>query len=207
MTPYHQLKEKVRQERAELILAVAEELFAEKGYHDTSMDEIAARAGVAKGTLYQHFARKVDLVCALFEQNIAAFEQAVAHISASSLDTRARLEWLLSFVYQQRRGSHRNLVQLLTDSGEIRSSLLEKKDILHTRLERVAGQIKIIFEEGKTEGLFDPTISTELMMRLFWHVLSLGWREPTESLAQLSVEELVAQVSRLFFEGTLLRKS
>ena len=36
MTPGHQFKEKLRQERAELILDVAEEMFAEKGYHDTS---------------------------------------------------------------------------------------------------------------------------------------------------------------------------
>ncbi len=56
-TLHRLLKEKLREARAGLILDVAEEVLAEKGYHDASMEEIAARAGVAKGTLYQHFPR------------------------------------------------------------------------------------------------------------------------------------------------------
>ena len=206
MAPYHQIKEQLREARAELILNVAEELFAEKGYHDTSMDEIAAHAGVAKGTLYQHFARKVDLACALVERSVTLFEQAVERISASSLETRARLEAILSFIYQQRRSPHMQLIQLASTNREIYRSLQEKKDILYERLGRTEARMKVMFEEGKAEGLFDPTISTELMTRLFWHVLSLSGREPLGSMEQLSVEECVAQMSRLFFEGTTRRK-
>lgn len=57
----------------------AEEVFIEKGYHDVSMDEIAAQAGIAKGTLYLHFPGKKDLVFALFERSLVLFEQAVEH--------------------------------------------------------------------------------------------------------------------------------
>lgn len=206
MTPYHQIKERLRQQRAELFLDVAEALFAEKGYHDTSMDEIAAHAGVAKGTLYQHFARKVDLACALFERSITLFEQAVERISVSSLGTRARLEAILSFIYQQRGRPHMQLIQLASTNGEIYRGLQEKKDMLSERLRRTEARIQVMFEEGKTEGLFDPTISTELMTRLFWHMLSLSKREPLGSLEHLSVEECIAQMSRLFFEGTMRRK-
>ncbi|WP_201376221.1 TetR/AcrR family transcriptional regulator [Ktedonobacter robiniae] len=196
----------MRQQRAELILDVAEELFAKKGYHDTSMDEIAIHAGIAKGTLYQHFARKVDLACALFERSITLFEQAVERISVSPLGTRARLEAILSFIYQQRGSSHMQLIQLASTNGEIYRGLQEKKEMLYERLRRTKARIQVMFEEGKTEGLFDPTISTELMTRLFWHMLSLSRREPLGSLEQLSVEEGVAQISRLFFEGTMRRK-
>ncbi len=69
-TPHRSLKERQRQERAALILQAAEEVLAEKGYHETSMDEIAARVGVAKGTVYLHFPSKEDLVFALFEQEL-----------------------------------------------------------------------------------------------------------------------------------------
>ncbi len=206
MAPYHQIKEQLREARAELILNVAEELFAEKGYHDTSMDEIAAHAGVAKGTLYQHFARKVDLACALVERSVTLFEQAVERISASFLETRARLEAILSFISQQRGRPPMQMIQLASTNGEIYRSLQEKKDILYERLGRTEARMKVMFEEGKAEGLFDPTISTELMTRLFWHVLSLSGREPLGSMEQLSVEECVAQMSRLFFEGTTRRK-
>lgn len=43
------------------IVRAAVELFAEKGYHQASMDDIALRANVAKGTLYYHFSGKSQL--------------------------------------------------------------------------------------------------------------------------------------------------
>ena len=53
--------------RASLVRA-ARELFGEKGYVDTSIDEIVARAGVTKGAVYHHFDGKEGLFRAVFEQ-------------------------------------------------------------------------------------------------------------------------------------------
>jgi AcrR family transcriptional regulator len=52
------LKDRQREERERLILEAAEELLAEKGYHEMSIDDIAARVGVSKGTVYLHFPSK-----------------------------------------------------------------------------------------------------------------------------------------------------
>jgi len=41
--------------------------FAERGYHETSIDEIAARVGLSKGAIYHHFAGKRDILIGLFE--------------------------------------------------------------------------------------------------------------------------------------------
>jgi AcrR family transcriptional regulator len=46
------------------ILDAAAEMFSSRGYRATSMDELAATVGVAKGTLYLYFPKKVDLVIA-----------------------------------------------------------------------------------------------------------------------------------------------
>jgi len=59
------LRERFRQETASAVLIAAEEVFAEKGLHDTSMAEIAKRAGLAVGTLYNHFADRESLLEAL----------------------------------------------------------------------------------------------------------------------------------------------
>lgn len=59
--------------RATLIEA-AERIFVEKGYEATTMDEIAAAAGFAKGTLYHYFTTKADLLQVLrenFDKEIA----------------------------------------------------------------------------------------------------------------------------------------
>ena len=53
--------------RAQLVQA-ALELFAEKGFENTSVSAIAKRAGVSQGLMYNYFARKDDLLLAIFEK-------------------------------------------------------------------------------------------------------------------------------------------
>jgi AcrR family transcriptional regulator len=50
------------------ILETAHELFSRRGIRDVGIDEIIERAGVAKATLYRHFASKDDLVVAFLER-------------------------------------------------------------------------------------------------------------------------------------------
>jgi AcrR family transcriptional regulator len=54
----------------EELLEAALQVFAERGYRDSSVDEIAERAGYSKGALYWHFASKDELFFALLEERI-----------------------------------------------------------------------------------------------------------------------------------------
>jgi AcrR family transcriptional regulator len=56
---------------AELV-AAALELFVEKGYAATRLDDVAAHAGVSKGTLYLYFGNKEDLFKAVVRENVVA---------------------------------------------------------------------------------------------------------------------------------------
>lgn len=49
------------------ILDAAMACFGERGYHETSIDDIAARTGLSKGAVYHHFAGKREILLALFE--------------------------------------------------------------------------------------------------------------------------------------------
>jgi len=89
------LKEKQRAERETLILQVAEEMLAEKGFHDTSMDEIAQRVGIAKGTIYLHFGSKEDLIFTLLKRYAQEFLEGMDKIFALGLGPRAKLEAML----------------------------------------------------------------------------------------------------------------
>jgi AcrR family transcriptional regulator len=54
----------------EELLASAMDVFAERGYRDASVDEVAQRAGYSKGAFYWHFSSKDDLFYALLEERV-----------------------------------------------------------------------------------------------------------------------------------------
>jgi AcrR family transcriptional regulator len=56
----------------EALLRAAAEVFAERGFKDASVDEIATRAGYSKGALYWHFAGKDELFFALMDASVDA---------------------------------------------------------------------------------------------------------------------------------------
>jgi AcrR family transcriptional regulator len=54
----------------EALLEAAAEVFAERGFRDASIDEVALRAGYSKGAVYWHFTGKDDLFFALLEERV-----------------------------------------------------------------------------------------------------------------------------------------
>jgi AcrR family transcriptional regulator len=60
------MRERKRQERNDTIIDAAMALFQRKGYEQTTMEEIAARADISPPTLYRYFPRKTELLIALF---------------------------------------------------------------------------------------------------------------------------------------------
>lgn len=69
--------------RAELLRAAAE-VFAERGFRDASVDQIAARAGYSKGALYWHFDSKDDVFFALVEERIDGATREMAALLESA---------------------------------------------------------------------------------------------------------------------------
>jgi AcrR family transcriptional regulator len=86
------------------LLAAAAQVFARKGFHGASIDDVAAAAGFTKGAVYSNFKNKEDLFLGVLDQRIA--EQFVAvrtaltaaatlqHDARSTVFTRLTAEWL-----------------------------------------------------------------------------------------------------------------
>lgn len=68
------------------LVAVARELFAERGYGDVPTEEIVRRAGVTRGALYHHFRDKRDLFHAVVEQVEIELTQRIATESLAGKD-------------------------------------------------------------------------------------------------------------------------
>ncbi len=61
------------EQRRDLLIEMAEEVFLEKGYHPATMDEVARRAGMSKKTIYTVFESKAALFDALLTARLAPF--------------------------------------------------------------------------------------------------------------------------------------
>ncbi|MPZ80833.1 MAG: TetR family transcriptional regulator [Actinophytocola sp.] len=67
----------------ERILAAAEQLFVERGYHATTLQQVADRVGITKPALYYHFASKADVLGNLLDPMIAELERVLADADAA----------------------------------------------------------------------------------------------------------------------------
>jgi AcrR family transcriptional regulator len=88
----------VRQPRAERrretqarLLRAATRVFARRGYHIATLDEIASEAGFTKGALYYNFASKEELFLALLDQHIEARIQLLHELASRAAPAEARL--------------------------------------------------------------------------------------------------------------------
>ena len=74
------------------IISAASELFAARGFAATSIDDIASRAGVAKGAVYHHFHSKEQIFQRVFEQMTGALAAEVAATAAAGKSILDRFE-------------------------------------------------------------------------------------------------------------------
>ncbi len=201
------LKERQRQERAALILQAAEDVIAEKGYHDTSIDEIAARVGIAKGTVYLHFPSKDDLVVALCEREMDVFLRSVQQVTQENASARTRLSNILGIAYGRLEHERTPLFLILFSSASVRRTLFEKRETLRHHVSHLAALVGGVLEEGKAAGEFDATIPTPIMVATFLGLLSPRGYVHFLSDTELSPSELGTYIGRIFFNGIVASTS
>lgn len=80
----------------EKILQVATELFSQKGYAASGVDEIAARANIAKTALYYHFGNKQGILAAVLERLATEWIERIQHVSLQVASPMDRLDRALA---------------------------------------------------------------------------------------------------------------
>ena len=195
------LKERQRQERESLILQAAEDAFAEKGFHNTSMDEIAARVGIAKGTVYLHFSCKEELVVAIFTRDMQRLLEEMESAVAAESTARAKLEALLRCMYSGMRKKQALLLSSIYNGVDMRSMLAENTSRMHELWSRMSSLVTTLLEEGKAAGEFDASLPTPVMLLAFFGLFSPKTPGRFMSEDTLSPEEFVTYMGRIYFDG------
>src|SRR5438876_2362662 len=92
-------------DRREAILAAALDVFAERGFHEASLDDVAARDGISKALIYEHFSSKRELQRELLEiyvhEGMERATDAAAAAQSAEERLRAGIEAFLAFVEER----------------------------------------------------------------------------------------------------------
>lgn len=88
------LREKRKQRSRAALIDAAGDLFSMKGYEDTTLEEVAARAGLHVQTLYRHFASKPDLAAAVEQSFIGEFHAAIQNPRRTSNTFQFWRDWI-----------------------------------------------------------------------------------------------------------------
>jgi len=113
--------------RREVILNAALDAFAGSGFHETSLDDVASRAGISKALIYEHFDSKRELYEALLETYVHELLERVGGAAMAAEPGEARLlaglTGFLEFV-EERRDAWRMLIRHRANAGA--SDLFER---------------------------------------------------------------------------------
>ena len=144
----------------ERLLRAAAELFARDGYARTSLDAVAAGAGVTKGSLYHHFTGKADLFEAVFERQAAQLAERVGSIAARESDAWAlAYAGLSAFLDESQTPSVQRI--MLVDGPSVLGWERVREIEAEYGLALIKAVIARLIEEGLIEG-HDPDVLAHL---------------------------------------------
>lgn len=184
------------------ILRAAAQIFQEKGYHASSMQDIAEAVELKKGSLYHHVKSKQEILLALLDEALEMIIDRLDQINSQDISPDLKL-----------RQAMRSYLTFLADNRSIASVLLLEYRSLEPELKKLhiprRDQVDRIWQEIITEGISlgvfqtaQPALITKALVGVLnWTIT--WYRED----GALSPTEIADHFSDLFFQGLLTPKS
>lgn len=192
------LRERRRQLLRDEILDAAHTLMAERGYAAMSMEELAARAGVSKPTLYSQFpAGKEDLIVAMVSR---LMEHVFADLPAdqpghSPLERLARL--LYTIVHLQIEGRATAMQLFLPEI----LALLERHPRSREQLIRVDHVVVELAQQAAAAGELDPALDVASVVRVFYALICSPNVAPLSAIGTPDASTMADAVVAIFRRG------
>ncbi len=184
-------------ERRARIVAEASTLFASRGFHATSLREIAASVGIGKSTLLHHFSTKEDLLAAVVAHRDASIEERTVREDSASTP----LDTLLSLPEGARHDTARTpgLIELYAVlSAEAAAPSHPAHAYFEKRFENVIGTFTEMFARASAVGDLPADIDPEfeaIWLAALWDGLQLQWLYDPESVSV--GDELAGHIKQL----------
>ena len=185
----------------EEILAAAAQIIREKGFHATSMQDLAEAVNLQKASLYHHVSSKQEILLALLDQALDLLIERMDNIIEQKLEPDEKLRKAIS-VYLSSLIEQRDLSSVLLLEHRSLEPVFRKRHI--PRRDKLESLWRDVFQEGMEEGVFYAS-SAALTARTVLGVLNwtITWYRENGTLKP---EELAEFYSDFFLRGLMERE-
>jgi TetR/AcrR family fatty acid metabolism transcriptional regulator len=200
-------------EKRERILQAAISVFAQKGFYDTRVSEIAKAAGVADGTIYLYFENKDDVLISIFQDRIEKLLEILGEVAASDRSIEEKVRKIVG-IQLGLLEDQRDLAEVITVNLRQSSRLLKQyaAPLFIRYLELVAG----VIATGQKEGVFRQDLSPRVAARALYGALdglALTWAlgpmaedgEDAKKPEPAQLRKAAIQLTELFLDGLRAR--
>ena len=189
-------------DKREAILRAATRVFAESGYFNSKVADIARVAGVADGTVYLYFKSKEDILHSIFERNTSeAIEEGREELRKIG-DPREKLRRIARH-HLERLGSDRDLAVVF--QVELRGSTKFMEAFSAAGLAEYLHLIREVFEEGQRAGLFRADLNAKLVAKILFGALDEMATNWILSKRRYKLAPMADEVLDIFLNGVSAR--
>ena len=188
--------------KRDAILRAAIDVFAERGFFNAQVADVARAAGVAAGTVYLYFKGKDDLLVSIFERSMREGLTSGRAAVANLQDPRERL-LRLARAHLARLGHDRNLA--IVFQVELRQSTKFMERFSATLLRDYLGLIREAIADGQRAGLFRAGLKPTVAAKMFFGALDEMATNWILSRRRYSLEADADTVVDLFINGARAR--
>ncbi|MCL1804563.1 MAG: TetR/AcrR family transcriptional regulator [Clostridiales bacterium] len=192
-------KEKAQKGRREEIIRAALAAYGEKGIYNTRIEEVAAAAGIGKGTVYEYFRSKEELLSAAIRFEMEESAGQVRENAAKESTVRGKLKAIVETVMLRRRENcYQTLDMSLVNMG---GSMKDLQSLVVEQNALWQGWLEEIIDMGVTRGEIrrvDARVCLGAVMGAILYLVQPLGNSPWDDL---SPGEAAQRVTDFFFEG------
>jgi AcrR family transcriptional regulator len=181
------------------IVAEARRHFFALGIRGVTMDDLAYDLGMSKRTLYEHFAKKADLVEAAFLDKLSSVEEDLTRISAeSSTDCFRALSQLLACVEGHLGELQPPLMRDIRREAPKMFALVESR-----RSDMINRHLGKIIEEGRKTGIIREDVPIRLIIEIILGAVQAIVNPEKLTQLDLKPKEGIIAILKVIFEGAM----
>ena len=186
-------EEEIAKRRHEIFHQVVN-VFVKKGFHETSMHEIAEAAGLGKSTLYDYFKTKDEILVYFFEDQLNDLTNEAQKVALQNLSADKRLRQIMEIYIESLQANKNLFLKLTQESQRLKpqsQKLVQEKRYAYQDL------VRALIDEGIREGIFCKVNSLLAARLLISGMSSVIYGSRSTGTPQ----EMLRRALDMFFKG------